>query len=278
MITMDFAYYRPKSIAEAVNTFQDLTLQNKKALYYGGGTEIISMARMNKLQFAAVIDIKEIPECNVMQINNQKLTIGAAVTLTKICETNLFPLLSRAAKATADHTSRDKITVGGNICGLIPYREVVLPFLLCNSQVILAGKEGQRTVPITQIFDKTLKREKSEFIVQILTDRTFIDLPFEFVKKTKMEEIDYPLVTLALIKLGDEIRAAVSGLCSFPFRSSRLENEINQISVPLQTRIDNIMSNLPGPILNNLQGSAEYRDFVFRNTLLDALAKVGGAS
>ena len=44
MIPFDFEYYRPDSISQAVDLFMSLTRQAKKPMYYGGGTEIISMA------------------------------------------------------------------------------------------------------------------------------------------------------------------------------------------------------------------------------------------
>ena len=278
MISFDFEYYRPKSVNEAVNTYNSLNAAGREVIYYGGGTEIISMARMNKLNFSAVIDIKEIPECNILKAQDNQLVIGAAVTLTGICEANLFPLLTNAAKAAADHTSRNKITIGGNICGMIPYHEALLPFLLCDSKVVLAGKDGQSTVPINQIFNRSFSGEKGELLVQIHTDKSYTGVPYQFVKRTKMEEIDYPLVTMAIIKKDDRIRAAFSGVCGFPFRSQKIEDDLNDKAVGIDERINNAVSHIPGPIASNLQGSAEYRDFVFRNLLLDALNKIGGVS
>lgn len=158
----------------------------------------------------------------VLEAQKDRIVIGSAVTLTKISEANLVPLLSKAAKTTADHTSRNKITIGGNICGKIPCHEALLPFLLCDSKVVLAGKDGERTVPITQIFDRNFRGEKGELLVQILTDASYVEMPYEYIKKTKMEEIDYPLVTAAVIKKDSRIRAAFSGTCDFPFRSQRI--------------------------------------------------------
>lgn len=140
---------------------------------------------MNELHFDAVIDIKEILECNMLQADKNRLVIGSAVTLTRICEANLFPFLTIAARVTADHTSRSKITIGGNICETIPYHEALLPFLLCDSQAILSGRDGQRTVPVIQVFDQRFKMKKGELLVHILTYKSCIDLPYDFTKRTK---------------------------------------------------------------------------------------------
>ncbi|UUZ84865.1 FAD binding domain-containing protein [Paenibacillus sp. P26] len=95
MISFDFDYYRPASAAEAVRLFQQADAEGKQPLYYAGGTEIITMARLNQLWTGAVIDIKGIPECRSMEVQKDRLVIGSAVTLTALSEARLFPLLGR---------------------------------------------------------------------------------------------------------------------------------------------------------------------------------------
>lgn len=70
MVPFDFAYYRPQSIAEATALFAALERDGKRPLYYGGGTEIITLSRLNLVRTAAVIDIKSIPECRSLDVDN----------------------------------------------------------------------------------------------------------------------------------------------------------------------------------------------------------------
>lgn len=277
MISFDFEYYKPTTIEEAISLFVELESQNKEPLYYSGGTEIISMSRMNDIFTKAVIDIKEIPECNIFEVQDNKLVIGSAVTLTKICEANLFPLLARVSRYTADHTSRNKITLGGNICGKIPYRETMLPFLICDSQVVIAGKDGKKALPVSEIFDRKLKLNKGELLVQVITDSIYLDLPYESIKRTKQERIDYPLISIAAIKIGNMIKIGLSGLCAFPFRSLEIEKILNDNNTSIEEKINNVLNHIPYSILNDIQGSSEYRKFVLKNMLSDTLEKVGGA-
>ena len=85
------------------------------------------MARMHNVYSGAIIDVKAIPELNIYEINDDELIIGAALSLTRIAEEDLFPLLSLTVRRIADHTIQDKITLGGNIAGTIIFRESVLP-------------------------------------------------------------------------------------------------------------------------------------------------------
>lgn len=277
MIPFDFEYYRPSSIVEAVDTFRLLDTQGKEPLYFSGGTEIITMARRAHIFTNAVIDIKGIPECNTLNIQNEKLVIGATITLTQLKESNIFPLLGRAARKVADHTVRNKLTIGGNICGKIRFREAVLPFLLSDSTVVLAGQTGIRNVPINQVFNKTLNLEEGEFLVQLVTDIGYSQIPFMSIKKTKQEKSAYPLISIDSLKKDGQIRFAFSGVCPFPFRSSTIEHVLNDKTIPLELRINKALSMLPAPINNNIEASAEYREFVLKNTLSDIIKVLGGS-
>lgn len=277
MISFDFAYYKPTSISEAVQVFYDLQGQGKNPIYYAGGTEIINMARQKQLFMNAVIDLKAIPECNVLEWKDDKLVIGSCMTLTQIEEINFFPLISEVSKKIADHTSRNKITLGGNIAGKIIYREALLPLLLSDSEFVIASKDGIKTVPIQHVFKENLQLDKGEFLVQILTDRHYTTKPYAAIRRTKQGSIDYPLVTVAALKTDNQIRFAFSGVCSFPFRSIQIENELNHAQMATDQKIGRVLNYLPAPILDDLQGSKEFRSFVLRNTLTKVLEQLGGA-
>jgi aerobic carbon-monoxide dehydrogenase medium subunit len=274
MIPFDFDYYQPHSLQEAVTLYQHLIYQRKRAAIYSGGTEILTLGRLNIEKPEAVIDIKAIPECNVMELQNDQLVLGAALSLTKIEEEDLFPLLTKSASEIADHTARNKITLGGNICGKIFYREAVLPFLLAESNVVLAGPNGYRVVPINQVFNKQLQLGEGEFLYQIITPKKFLSAPYETIKKRKQWKTGYPLVTIAFLVDNRTIRAAFSGVGPFPFRFKEIEDELNNVKVTPEERIENAIRKFPDPILNDTEGSADYRIFVLRNTMLDMLKKL----
>ena len=89
MISHDFEYYLPDTWQEAVDIFHSIKAEGKNPLYFGGGTEIISMARVGSIKPDAVIDIKKIPECLCLGTDGSQLIFGAALTLTTIRESGL---------------------------------------------------------------------------------------------------------------------------------------------------------------------------------------------
>ena len=276
MIPFDFEYYKPETVEEAVQIYFDLNSKGKKPLYYGGGTEIISMARAFNIYTGAVIDIKGIPECNVQELNDNKLIIGSAVTLTQIAEANLFPVLSLTVQRIADHTIQDKITLGGNIAGTIIYRESVLPLLISGSEVTIADLNGLKQVPLMDIFEKRIKLSSGDFIVNAAIDSHFLSLPYVHSKRTKSDKIDYPLITLAALKDNNRINIAFSGVCSYPFRSLLIEDYLNDTNLPNNIRVNNVINNIPDLVLSDLTGSAEYRKFVLQKMLMEVLSKLEG--
>ncbi|MBI6872162.1 FAD binding domain-containing protein [Clostridium aciditolerans] len=274
MIPFDFEYYKPETFEEAVQLYIELNSKGKKPLYYGGGTEIISMARAHNVYTEAIIDIKGIPECNVQELRDNKLIIGSSVTLTQIAEANLFPLLGLTVQRIADHTIQDKITLGGNIAGTIIYREAVLPLLISNSEVVIANSSGIKQILLSDIFDKRIQLSDEEFIVSVLIDSRFLSLPYLHVKRTKSDKIDYPLITLTALKDNNRINIAFSGVCDYPFRSSLIEDYLNDDSLQNNMRINNIIDNIPDSILSDLAGSADFRKFMLQKMLIEVLEKL----
>lgn len=271
MIPFDFEYYKPETVEEAVQLYIELNGKGKKPLYYGGGTEIISMSRAYNVYTEAVIDIKGIPECNVQELRYNKLIIGSAVTLTQIAELNLFPLLALTVQRIADHTIQDKITLGGNIAGTIIYREAVLPLLISNSEVVIANSSGRKQVLLSDVFNERIQLSDEEFIVNVLIDSRFLSLPYMHVKRTKSDKIDYPLITLTALKDNNRINIAFSGVCNYPFRSSLIEDYLNDNSLQNNMRINNIIDNMPDSILSDLAGTADFRKFMLQKMLTEVL-------
>jgi len=267
MIPFDFIYCRPAALAEAVDAYRQLQSEGKTPAYYGGGSEIITMCRSGAIRPGAVIDIKGIPECQALLEDGQGVHLGAALTLSRIKESRCFPLLGLAAGRIADHTNQCRITLGGNLCGAVIYRETSLPLLLADAEVTLFGPAGQRTVPLQSVFQGRLLPKPGEFMVQAHIPGWALQEPYAHIKRTAQEKIDYPLVTVTALRKDGALRAAFSGLCPYPFRSGQLEAVLNDRALSCRERAEQAAGLLPEPALINVEGSGAYRLFVLKNTL-----------
>ncbi|HWQ57569.1 MAG TPA: FAD binding domain-containing protein [Clostridia bacterium] len=271
MIPFDFVYCRAQTIEEAVREYARYAAMGLSALYYAGGSEIITMVRAGAIRPHAVIDVKDIPECRGIVQDEDGLSIGAACTLTEIKETKLFPLLDLACGRVADHTNQCRITLGGNLCGTIIYRETALPLLLCDARVTLRGPEGERTANINDVFCRRMRLLPGELVARVSVPAWALTARHVHVKKTAHEKIDYPLVNATVLWKGDILRAAFSGVCAYPFRSARIEAILNERGVPAPERARRAVVALPEHPHGDAEGSGEYRAFVMEHMLCDLL-------
>jgi CO/xanthine dehydrogenase FAD-binding subunit len=264
MLPYDFDYYRPDTLQEAVQIYDAVIKEGKQPYYYGGGTEIIGMSRVFNIRPDAVIDIKSIPECRGYGTDGSTLVFGAAATLNDIKQANLFALFSLTAGRIADHTIQCRLTLGGNLGATIIYRETLLPLLLADAAIEIAYPGGTKTVPIAQALSEGKRPAPGELIVRVFVDGQTAALPFFHIKKSKTEKIGYPLVTVCAIAEKNGLRLAASGLCAYPFRfADTAMNDGTDTNECTQT----LISQIPAPVLNDLEGSSEYRLFVFEKTV-----------
>jgi len=271
MIPFDFIYCRPDTLLEATSVFSQLEEQALSPVYYSGGSEIITMSRAGSIAPGAVIDLKSIPECLALEPLPDKLVIGAANTLNTIRESKLFPLLATACGRVADHTNQCRITLGGNLCGTIIYRETSLPLMLSEAEVVLCSAAGTRVVRFHDVFRQRMLLNRGEFVAQVHIPAWALHLPCTHIKKTAQEKIDYPLVNVTAMVRGDTLLVAFSGLCAFPFRSPEIEQILNDRSVSMQARVAAVPGLLPEAAHSDVEGSGAYRLFVLKHTLQNLL-------
>lgn len=276
MISFNFKYLRPSTIKEAVDAFSKLTQEGQTVIYYGGGTEIVTFARKQVISPDAVIDIKAIEECRAFYQRGDKYIYGAALTLNEIIEGEAFPLFGNVLRTIADHTVRNRLTLGGNICGRLPYRETVLPLLLADAEFLIAGEDGIRVEKGNEIFDKRINLKKGEFLVQVSIDKKYGEAPHYNLRRVKQGEVDYPLLHIAMLNQ-EGIKAAFSGVCAFPFRSDEIDSILNA-SISKDDKISAIVKALPTTIKDDQWASSGYRKMLFEKALDKALSDIGGES
>lgn len=270
MIPFDFEYYLPETAEEAFACYARLSRAGKAPVWYAGGTELISMARVGSLAFGAVVDLKAVPDCTRLDTERGRLHLGACLTLTQAAESGRFPLLGRTAARIADHTVQDKLTLGGNLAGTIQYREAALPLLLCNARAQVMTSKGRSERPFAQVFPGRLTLGEGEFLLWVDVPEHETGLPYCHAKRTKLDKIDYPLVTLCAVRDGHTVRAAVTGYGDAPLL---LPGEVlNGAGLDRDARCARACRAVAELGRDSLSGSRAYKDFVLRTMVEQALA------
>jgi len=251
MINCDFEYYKVHTLQEAYDLYKDLSDQGLKTFYYAGGTEIVSSMRKGSLKADAIIDLKDIEGIRTIDVNQG--IIGACASLNQVSKN--FKSLEAILDTIGDHTVRNAITLGGNICGRLPYKEAILPLLGLDAKVLVF--EGQLVeYPVRELFDKRLKLKSGSILYQVILENKY-----DMYSKRLSEsiDVDYPLIHLLVSKMQDQYFVGVSGYCSCPI--FEFFDDFNKEFI-----VDYFMPHAK----DNIKGSATYKQVLFK-TILDDL-------
>ena len=266
MIAADVAYLRPDTAEEAVDAWRRLD----GARYLAGGTEIATAARRTAaFDLRACIDVKRIPEANVHEIGGGCLRLGAALALSDVAQGDAFPLLGAVLRGIADRTVRNRLTLGGNLAGLLPYREAALPLLLADASIltIVPGQgeilSARKERPLRAIFDKRLVLAPGELVLSFCMPLDVPEWPWSHHRKTRTGPVDYPLVTTAMVRDGPHVRFAVAGAHPYPFRSDAVDALLSKDGA---AALPAVLAAL-GPLRADARASAEYRGQLLKNLI-----------
>jgi carbon-monoxide dehydrogenase medium subunit len=157
------SYIRPKSLAEAVDF-----LANEgpgKCCAYAGGTDVVPMLKQRTFnpqgQITALpttlLDLKGIPDLDYIVFDPKTgLRIGALATIRSVSKSAVvkenYPMLSHAAGSIASFQVQNRGTIAGNICNASPSADSASSLLCLNAELDCIGKEGERTIAITDFF------------------------------------------------------------------------------------------------------------------------------
>ncbi|MFH0977324.1 MAG: xanthine dehydrogenase family protein subunit M [Spirochaetota bacterium] len=150
---IDFEYFRPQTIGEAVRLYNKY---GEKAKLLAGGTELMNEFRLGKSKPEQVIDIKHIKELDFIELTADGLRIGALYRLwdvecSEILRNSPFNVLSYVAGTMASPQVRNKATIVGNVCRSSPSADMLPPLIALGAKAKIIGKEAERIVPVEDI-------------------------------------------------------------------------------------------------------------------------------
>ena len=148
----DFSYVVAKTVPEAVALLDE---NGEKARILAGGTDLIVQVREARRDVDLMIDVKSIPEVNVLDYSaDAGLTLGAAVECYKIYAVDAicdaYPGLIDATKIIGGTAIQGRAGVGGNLCNASPAADGIPPLIVLNASCVIAGSNGERELPVEQ--------------------------------------------------------------------------------------------------------------------------------
>jgi 4-hydroxybenzoyl-CoA reductase subunit beta len=108
-------YLKAKNCEEAIH-FSQL---HSDFSYISGGTDLMVNKYQKNNTSKTLIDLSDISEMKKLQLNEDIVIIGSAITLSELEKNNelisLFPSLNKAIKSIASPLIRNSATIGGNL-------------------------------------------------------------------------------------------------------------------------------------------------------------------
>lgn len=142
-------YLFPQSIEDASVLKEQYGAQ---ARFIAGGTDLMLLMERELYQPDVLIDITRISSLQKLEIHNQGVNIGAAVTYSQLLASKtLFaavPFLAKAIRTIGGVQVRNIATLVGNIANASPAADTLPPLYVLNAQVHVDGPQGNRVIPI----------------------------------------------------------------------------------------------------------------------------------
>ena len=161
---------QPRSVDEALAL---KAAAGGHATFVAGGTDVGVQLRRHVVHPEILISLDRIAELQRLELHGRTIVIGAAVTHRAIERSSLFSgaysALQEACATVGSIQTRNVGTIGGNLANASPAADTAPVLLALEAEVVLAGPDVWRTVPLKRFFLEYRRTElhSDELIVQV---------------------------------------------------------------------------------------------------------------
>src|SRR5258708_23431377 len=148
-----FEYRSPTTLAEAVRLLRS---GNGNAKVISGGQSLMPMMAFRLAVPELLVDLKHIPDLNMIRIGDDGVHLGAKVRWCDIASdqrlAKAHPLLAEAITHVGHYQIRNRGTVGGSVAHADPSAETPGTALTCEAPLPAAGNDGDRSDNAAAVF------------------------------------------------------------------------------------------------------------------------------
>ncbi|MFI9341878.1 xanthine dehydrogenase small subunit [Streptomyces sp. NPDC052773] len=269
----DSAFVRKSTLAETLRVLRE----RPDAVVVAGSTDWGVEVNIRARRASCVVAVDRLPELRELRVEDDRIEIGAALTLTEI-ERRLdgsVPLLAELFPQFASRLIRNSATLGGNLGTGSPIGDSPPVLLALEASLVLADADGEREVPLADYFTgyRQSVRRPGELIRAVR-----IPLPlspvtaFHKIAKRRFDDISSVAVAFAL-DIEDGIvrkaRIGLGGVAATPIRALSTEAALEGKPWSAET-VEAAAAVLrgEGTPMNDHRASALYRSAMLGQSLL----------
>ena len=278
-----FEFFEPTTLAEASRLFAE-----EHAQLLAGGTDLIIGMKALTETPQSVISLQKISGlAGVTTGADNSITIGA---MTKAREVELSADIQKHHTALAEGAAeigsiqiRNLATIGGNIAHASPAADTVAGLLVADGQVDIASADGERSVPIDELFTGP---GQTVLVPGEIIARFRLSSPTSgshYIKHKIREVMDLAFIGVAAaVNLDNgivtDVRIGLAAVAPTPIRATAAENLLrgNELTAELLEQAGEAAAAAASPI-SDLRCSAEHRremvDVLTRRALQEAVAR-----
>jgi len=246
----DFAYHRPKSLAEATAALKG----KSEGRVMAGGMTLIPTLKQRLAKPSDVIDLSGIKDLAGIKPEGAGVTIGAMTRHAEVASSaevkRAIPALAQLAGHIGDPQVRNRGTIGGSVANNDPAADYPAAVLALNATVNTTGGKHSADSFFKGLFETALKDG------ELITSISFPKPEKAAYMKFPNPASRYAMVGVFVAKTASGVRVAVTGAGPCVFRVKAMEDALAKSFS--STAIKDIK--IPSSGLNSdIHGSAEYR-------------------
>ncbi|MEU6054981.1 FAD binding domain-containing protein [Streptomyces xanthochromogenes] len=274
----DSAFLRKDTLAETLRVLRE----RPDAVVVAGSTDWGVEVNIRSRRASCVVAVDRLPELRELRVASESIEIGAGLTLTEI-ERRLdgdVPLLAELFPQFASRLIRNGATLGGNLGTGSPIGDSPPVLLALEASVVLAGEDGERTVPLAEYFTgyRQSVRLPGELIRAVRIPRPLSPVvAFHKIAKRRFDDISSVAVAFALDIAEGVVRKArigLGGVAATPIRALETEAALEGRPWSAGTvEAAALVLRSAGTPMGDHRASAEYRSAMLGQSLLKLYAQ-----
>jgi xanthine dehydrogenase small subunit len=267
-------FVRPASLTETLRLLRN---EDDEPQLVAGSTDWGVEVTLRGARASLVVAIEQLAELRTLSIEDDRIEIGAALTLAEI-ERGLagrVPLLAELLPQFASPLIRNRATVGGNLGTGSPIGDALPALLALGARVVLTSVDGEREVDIADYFTgyRQSVRRRDELIRAVRIPLPLAEVTaFHKVAKRRFDDISSVAVAFALDIRDGVVTAArigLGGVAATPIRAYATEEQLIGRPWSIATvRAASAVLGAEGTPMSDHRASAPYRALMLNQALL----------
>jgi carbon-monoxide dehydrogenase medium subunit len=268
-------------------TLEALKAYKGKARIIAGGTDLIPKLKDRELEIECAVDITGIQDLKKINIEGDRVRIGAAVTHEEVASSVLLkekvPVLVEAAVEVGTPQVRNQGTVLGNIINAQPAADTAVALLALGAEVRVLSQKDSEWIPLEDLYEGVgISKVKSdrELAVEVRCPTIKKNQGCAYLRMRGRNDHWLPTLNTAVVITAEEKKfvsgaIAIGPVAPRPFHAREAEKMMRGASLTEKTiaEVARRASEEASPRDSLLRGSSEYRKEMVGVLVRDALRK-----